>query len=62
VYVIHRKPGEEIRIGTDIRVMVLRHSHGGLRLAIEAPRHMTVTRVDPPRPPRCSRAIRRPEA
>jgi len=49
--VLARKPGQQVFIGNDIRIVVLRHSHGGLRLGIECPRHIPVVRAETaPRP------------
>lgn len=42
--VIGRKPGEYIMIGDDIKVKVVKSDAGDLRLAIEAPRDMIITR------------------
>ncbi|MDP4176916.1 MAG: carbon storage regulator [Bacillota bacterium] len=42
--VIGRKPGEYIMIGDDIKVKVVKSDAGDLRLAVEAPRDITITR------------------
>lgn len=42
--VIGRKPGEYIMIGDDIKVKVVKSEAGDLRLAVEAPRNVTITR------------------
>ena len=42
--VLGRKPGEYIMIGNDIMVKVIKSENGDLRLAIDAPREVTITR------------------
>lgn len=42
--VLGRKPGEYIVIGNDIKVKVVKSSLGDLRLAVEAPRNVKITR------------------
>lgn len=42
--VIGRKPGEYIMIGEDIKVKVIKSEDGDLRLAIEAPKEIKITR------------------
>jgi carbon storage regulator len=42
--VLGRKPGEYIMIGDNIKVKVVRSENGDLRLAIEAPREVNITR------------------
>lgn len=42
--VLGRKPGEYVMIGNEIKVKVIRSNEGDLRLAIDAPREVTVTR------------------
>ena len=42
--VIGRKPGEYIMIGDDIKVKVVKSDNGDLRLAVEAPRDIKITR------------------
>lgn len=42
--VIGRKPGEYIMIGDEIKVKVVKSENGDLRLAIDAPRDMKITR------------------
>ncbi len=42
--VLGRKPGEYIMIGEDIMVKVVRSDSGDLRLAIDAPKHINITR------------------
>ena len=42
--VIGRKPGEYIMIGDDIMVKVIKSDDGDLRLAIDAPRDVIITR------------------
>ena len=42
--VLGRKPGEYIMIGDDIMVKVVKSENGDLRLAIEAPREVIITR------------------
>lgn len=42
--VLGRKPGEYVMIGQDIMVKVIRSCEGDLRLAIEAPKNVNITR------------------
>lgn len=42
--VLGRKPGEYVMIGEEIMVKVVRSSDGDLRLAIEAPKDLHITR------------------
>lgn len=42
--VVGRKPGEYIMIGDDIKVKVVKSDAGDFRLAIDAPRDVTITR------------------
>lgn len=42
--VLGRKPGEYVMIGEDIMVKVVRSDTGDLRLAIDAPKCITITR------------------
>ncbi|KZL94082.1 carbon storage regulator [Clostridium magnum] len=42
--VLGRKPGEYIVIGDNIKVKVVKSEAGDLRLAIEAPRDVKITR------------------
>jgi carbon storage regulator len=42
--VIGRKPGEFVMIGKDIMVKVVKSENGDLRLAIDAPKDVTITR------------------
>ncbi|GCD09015.1 carbon storage regulator [Clostridium tagluense] len=42
--VLGRKPGEYIMIGDNIKVKVVKSENGDLRLAIDAPREVTITR------------------
>lgn len=42
--VIGRKPEEYVMIGDSIKVKVVRSDNGDLRLAIEAPRDITIVR------------------
>jgi len=42
--VLGRKPGEYVMIGDNIKVKVVRGENGDLRLAIDAPRDVTITR------------------
>ena len=42
--VLGRKPGEYVVIGEDVFVKVVRSEQGDLRLAIEAPKHVKITR------------------
>ena len=42
--VLGRKPGEYIMIGEDIMVKVVRSESGDLRLAIDAPKNINITR------------------
>lgn len=42
--VLGRKPGEYVVIGDNIKIKVIKSLGGDLRLAIEAPREMTIIR------------------
>ena len=42
--VLGRKPGEYVMIGDNIMVKVVKSENGDLRLAIETPKHMAITR------------------
>ncbi|UMZ74979.1 carbon storage regulator [Natranaerofaba carboxydovora] len=42
--VIGRKPGEYVMIGDNVKVKVIRSEQGDLRLAIEAPKEVKITR------------------
>lgn len=42
--VLGRKPGEYVVIGNNIKVKVVKSEAGDLRLAIEAPRDVKITR------------------
>lgn len=42
--VLGRKPGEYVMIGKDIKVKVVRSDAGDLRLAIDAPKNVNITR------------------
>lgn len=42
--VLGRKPGEYIMIGDKIKVLVMRSEDGDLRLAIHAPKEITIVR------------------
>lgn len=42
--VLGRKPGEYVVIGDDIKVRVVKSENGDLRLAIEAPKDIKITR------------------
>lgn len=44
--VLSRKPGESLRIGSQVRVTVVSSSHGQVRLAIEAPHEVPVHREE----------------
>ena len=44
--VLSRKVGEQIQIGDDIRVTVVRIAGGGVRIGIEAPDEMPVFRQE----------------
>jgi len=44
--VLSRKPGEKVHIGADILVTVLEVKGNRVRLGIEAPRSVTVTREE----------------
>lgn len=44
--VLTRKEGEALRIGTDLRIVVLGVSGGSVRIGIEAPRELTVLREE----------------
>lgn len=51
--VLSRKVGERIMIGDDVSVQVVRIRDGQVRLAFEAPRHVTILRTElkPHNPP-----------
>jgi len=42
--VLGRKPGEYVMIGSDIKVQVVKAENGNLRLAIDAPREVSIVR------------------
>ncbi len=42
--VLGRKPGEYVMIGDTIKVKVVKSEEGDLRLAIQAPKDVTITR------------------
>lgn len=42
--VLGRKPGEYVIIGKNIKVKVVKSSNGDLRLAIEAPKEVSIIR------------------
>ena len=42
--VIGRKPGEYVMIGDSIKVKIVKSENGDLRLAIDAPKEMKITR------------------
>lgn len=42
--VLGRKPGEYVMIGDDIKIQVVRSEKGDLRLAIAAPKDISITR------------------
>ncbi len=42
--VIGRKPGEYVMIGDEIMVKVVKSENGDLRLAIDAPKELVITR------------------
>lgn len=44
--VISRRVGERVKIGPGIWVMVTRIEDGCVRLAIDAPRHLTIVREE----------------
>lgn len=44
--VISRKIGERVKIGPNIWVMVTRIDDGSVRIAIDAPRHLTIVREE----------------
>lgn len=44
--VLTRKPGESLRIGDDVKITVVASSSGQVRIAIEAPAHVTVHREE----------------
>jgi carbon storage regulator len=44
--VISRRVGERVKIGPNIWVMVTRIQEGAVRVAIDAPRHLTVVREE----------------
>ncbi len=44
--VLSRKPGESVRIGSDLRICVVSASGKQVKLAIEAPAHLAVHREE----------------
>lgn len=44
--ILSRRAGEAIRIGGDIRVVVMATGEGGVRLGIEAPNDVTILREE----------------
>jgi carbon storage regulator len=44
--ILHRRRAEALRIGDDIRVVVLESDGGGTRLGIEAPMHVSILREE----------------
>ncbi len=44
--VLSRKPGEKIKIGKDIVISVIKAEGGAIRIGIEAPRNITVLRME----------------
>lgn len=44
--VLSRKPGESVRIGTDLRISVVSASRTHVKLAIDAPEHLAVHREE----------------
>ena len=44
--ILQRKKDEAVRIGDDIRIVLLHSEHGRARLGIEAPDHITILREE----------------
>ena len=44
--ILHRRRSEALRIGEDIRIVVLESDGGGTRLGIEAPSEVTILREE----------------
>lgn len=44
--VLTRKPGQAVRIGSELRIFVVSASRGHVKLAIEAPDHLAVHREE----------------
>lgn len=44
--VLGRKPGQYVMIGDNIKVKVVKSDNGDLRLAIDAPREINITRSE----------------
>lgn len=44
--ILHRRRSEALRIGKDIRIVVLEADGGGTRLGIEAPQHVEILREE----------------
>jgi carbon storage regulator len=44
--ILHRRRAEALRIGKDIRIVVLESDGGGTRLGIEAPREIEILREE----------------
>lgn len=44
--ILTRKYGESIQIGDDIKVVILSHQRGGVKVGIEAPDHIDIWREE----------------
>ena len=44
--ILRRRPGEAVWIGDDVKVTILTADDGGVRLAIDAPKEVTVLREE----------------
>ncbi len=44
--ILRRKPGEQLLIGDNVKITVMDVSEGGVRLAIDAPREITILRSE----------------
>jgi len=44
--ILHRRAGEAILIGSDVRIVVLASDGGGMRLGIDAPSHVPILREE----------------
>jgi carbon storage regulator len=49
--VISHQEGDILQIGDDVRIMIRQVKGGWVRLAIDAPREVPITRIQPPEPP-----------
>jgi carbon storage regulator len=57
--VLGRKPGEEIQVGPNIRITVIKSDRRSVRIGVEAPASIPVNRAELLRPTRRAAASRR---